>query len=196
VLLLIGAAIGPDPPAGEELLREGRHRLAAEELARRGGSPQGGSRNDHRLDNVIRLRGCCPARGFHQVALTQLRVTDEKRAAPDALSGACRHRDRRDAGRPRAVPLGVVTDLNRSARCACVCSRRDPSTGRDRSPLPERAAQAPAGRCRRHRSASRVPRPARPADVLTVPSPRQRSRRRRRPTGFRRHTFVRNELAR
>ena len=159
-------------PAGEELLREGRHLLAAaDELARRVRRVASGWEQE--LTHRARQRHSVCTAGAAARGISGGRADaaqDHRRSARRYLGraalGARRPRDRRDAGRPGAVtprhrlPLGA--DRHGELR---VCGGADPPTGRDRlATADERTAQAPADRCRRHLAAAGAAcrRPARP----------------------------------
>ena len=167
-------------PAGEELLREGRHLLAAaEELARRVRRVASGWEQELTLalDNIVPFARLIPLLdAFHRVAPTQLRITDEVLGGTwdallsgraDIAIGAMQEGpepSRLGAGY-RSEPIGTVHFVFAVA---------------PNHPLAAIASPLPASELRRHRqivvgdtSQRLAPRAAGLlglADVLTVPS--------------------------
>jgi len=169
-------------PAGEELLREGRHLLAAaEELARRVRRVASGWEQELTLalDNIIPFARLIPLLdAFHRVAPTQLRITDEVLAARGTRccrdertspSARCRKaRNRRDwvpaIAPSRSAPCTSCLPWHpaiRSPRSHRRCPRANcASTGRSSSATPRSDWLARGGSARAGRRAYR-PQPGR-----------------------------------
>jgi DNA-binding transcriptional LysR family regulator len=167
-------------PAGEELLREGRHLLAAaEELARRVRRVASGWEQEFTiaLDNVVPFTRLVPLLAeFHGVAPTQVRITDE------VLGGTW---DALLAGRAD-LAIGAMQEGPEPSRLGTGYRSEPIGTVRfvfavaPAHPLAPLASPLPADELRRHRqivvgdtSQRLVPRAAGLlglADVLTVPS--------------------------